>query len=743
MKNIAFTLFLFLVSTTNFAADLSSAQDELLEPDKAFAMSTRVVDANTLEASWKIAKGYYMYRGKFKFEVVSGDLSLKKLSLPAGIKKKDQFFGDIEIFKKQVVIALPITRTNANASAFTATLRITGQGCNDPVGVCYPPITKTVKFDLPAAPAKAAISSLKDLNSALAPDDDLQEFLEPDQAFQVSATNSDGKMLIDFKIAPGYYLYHDKIKFSLKDGGGAKIKKFDLPKGKIKNDPYFGKIATHTTSFQAQVFITGTAADAAMLKVEYQGCADKGICYPPATKNFPVTGGASAGPASATDKTAGNTVGSIDSTTYIQAILGAFVIGLLLTFTPCVLPMIPILSSIIVGQSGEQVSKFRGGMLAAIYVMGTSVTYTAAGIVAGRSGEQLQAYFQNVWAIGIFAGILALLALSMFGFYEIQMPSFLTSRLHKHSEKTKGGSVVGVFFMGTVAALIVGACVSPLLISALAVAIASKDPTLGGLIMFSMAMGMGVILIGLGFGAGYLLPKAGVWMDRVKHFFGVLLMGVAIYLLGILPEVPVLLLWAALLIITSVYFGATQPLPESATGWRYFWKGFGMILLLWGILALIGGFSGNRDIMRPINLSGATIMSGGATAGMSHEAAAGHIFEKVNTVAELETRLAEAKAQGKPVMLDYFATWCTDCVRMEKTTFADPRVRKIMTSRFVALQADVTDPNNADTKAIKKRYGVFGPPALLFFDAQGNEIKDMHFYGYKNADDFLAMIKDM
>lgn len=735
MKKIVLFLFLLVPQGYGFAADLSSAQDELLEPDKAFAMSTRVVDANTLEASWKIAKGYYMYQDKFKFEVVSGDLSLGKPVYPKGKKKNDKFFGDIIIYEKQVAIPLPVKRTNS--LAFTATLKITGQGCNDPVGVCYPPITKTVKFEVPAAPAKASISSLKDLNAALAPDDDLQEFLEPDQAFQVSATNSNGKMLIDFIVAPGYYLYHDKIKFSLKDGGGAKIKKFDLPKGKIKDDPYFGKIQTHDKSFQAQVFITGAAADAAMLQVEYQGCAEKGICYPPAKKNFPVTGGT----ASDSNASSGSTDSSSDNKTYIQAILGAFIIGLLLTFTPCVLPMIPILSSIIVGQSGEQVSKFKGGFLASIYVLGTSVTYTAAGIVAGRSGEQLQAYFQNVWAIGIFSGILALLALSMFGFYEIQMPSFITSRLHKHSEKTKGGSVVGVFFMGTISALIVGACVSPLLISALAVAIASKDPTLGGLIMFSMAMGMGVILIGLGFGAGYLLPKAGMWMDRVKHFFGVLLLGVAIYLLGVLPDVPVLLLWAALLIITSVYFGATQPIPETATGWRYFWKGFGIILLLWGVLALIGGFSGNRDIMRPINLSAINTMPAGSNnAGAVHAETEAHVFAKVKSMADLDARLAEAKAQGKPVMLDYFATWCTDCVRMEKTTFADPRVRKIMTSRFVALQADVTDPNDPESKAIKKRFGVFGPPALLFFDANGNEMKELNFYGYKNTEEFLELL---
>ncbi|MFV1993101.1 MAG: protein-disulfide reductase DsbD [Acidiferrobacterales bacterium] len=744
MKKIAFTLFLLFIGTISQAAEISSAADELLEPDKAFAMSTRVVDANTLEASWKIAKGYYMYRDKFKFKVVSGDLILDNPVSPKGIMKKDPTFGNTEIYKKKVVITLPLARTNSKA--FTATLRITGQGCNDPIGVCYPPIVKTVKFDLPAAATTKTISSLADLNEALAPDDEVPDFLEPDQAFKVTSLVKDnGKtIIVDFKIAKDYYLYHDKIKIKLKNAGSAKIEKINLPKGKIKDDPYFGKTEVHKKSFQAQVLISGAASDSTMLNVEYQGCAEQGICYAPARKDFPVKAGAGGMSSTTIDSSAvetGNKTAS--SNAYFLAILGAFITGLLLTFTPCVLPMIPILSGIIVGQGqgqgSKKTSKFRGGGLAAIYVLGTSVTYTVAGYIAGRSGEQLQAHFQNPWAIGVFSLILVLLAMSMFGFYQIQMPSFIQSKMQTHSQKLKGGSFIGVFLLGIISALIVGACVSPLIISALGVAIASQDPTLGGLIMFSMAMGMGVVLIGLGFGADYLLPKAGMWMDRVKHFFGVLLIGVAIYLLGILPGVPVLLLWAALLIITSVYFGATQPLSETATGWRYFWKGVGTILLIWGVLALIGGFGGNRDIMRPISLSGATLMSAGGVAGVPQ--AAGHVFEKVSTVAELEKHLNEAKAQGKPVILDYFATWCTDCLRMEKSTFADPRVRNIMASRFVAIQVDVTDPNDPESKAIKKRFQVFGPPAMLFFDAQGNEMKDLNFYGYKNADDFLAILE--
>jgi thiol:disulfide interchange protein DsbD len=285
--------------------------------------------------------------------------------------------------------------------------------------------------------------------------------------------------------------------------------------------------------------------------------------------------------------------------------------------------------------------------------------------------------------------------------------------------------------------------VSPLLISALAVAIASKDAVLGALIMFSMSMGMGAVLIALGFGAGFLVPKAGPWMDRVKYFFGVLLLGVAIYLLGVLPQVPVLFLWAALLIVTSIYLGALEPLPAEAGGWHKFFKGIGLLMLVWGVFAVLGGFSGNRDILRPIDLSGtAALMASGvpAEAMQNKPAVVERVFEQVRSEQELDAKLAAAKAANKPVVLDFFATWCTDCVRMEKTTFADAGVQKILSERFVALQVDVTDPNDPVTKAIKKRFGIFGPPAILFVDRSGAERKELNFYGYRATDDFIAVL---
>ena len=753
MKKFIFIIAL-LFSLPAHAALLPGAQDVLLEPDKAFALTTKVIDGNTLEARWDIARDYYLYRDKFKFDVVKGNATVLTPQMPKGKKKKDPLFGVVETYVKSVVIKLPLKRTSADAG--TLTLRITSQGCNDPVGVCYPPIIKKIDFALPAIAVAAAattrVDSISALKQLIQPGLG-QQFLHPDKAFGVALSSiSERNLNAHFRIADGYYLYRHKFDFKLRAADGSrldtvKLGKVKLPRGKKKKDPTFGTVQVYTRSIDLELPFKMSSGEslAAILDVTYQGCADKGICYPPATKNINLAfanGAVTVGTISDTGLVAPAPVTESDSISardYWLAILGAFGIGLLLTFTPCVLPMIPILSSIIVGKGGREITKMRGGVLAGIYVAGTAVTYAIAGAMAGATGEQLQAYFQNLWAIGIFSFILVLLALSMFGFYELQMPSFVQSRLQAHSQKLKGGSVVGVFLLGVISALIVGACVSPLLISVLAAAIQIGDPVLGALIMFSMALGMGVILVGIGFGAGFLLPKAGTWMDRVKHLFGVLILGVAIYLLGFLPQVPVLFLWSALLIVTSVYFGALEPVPAGTGGWRFFFKGMGLVLLVWGVFALIGAFSGNRDIMRPVSLS-ALVSSQPGTASSARPGETVHVFERIASLAELDAKLAAARSAGKSVMLDYFATWCTDCVRMEKSTFVDPEVVRILRERFVALQIDVTDPKNADARAVKKRYGVFGPPAILFFDANGVERKDLNFYGYKSPRNFIKVL---
>ena len=310
------------------------------------------------------------------------------------------------------------------------------------------------------------------------------------------------------------------------------------------------------------------------------------------------------------------------------------------------------------------------------------------------------------------------------------------------SQNMRGGTLLGTFVLGILSALIVGACVSPLIIGVLGVAIQKADPVLGGALMFSMAMGMGVVLIAIGIGAGFLLPKAGPWMNRVKQVFGVLLLAVAIYLLDALPQVPVLLLWATLLIVSAVYLGATQSLPHDAGNWRYLWKGIGTVLLLWGVLALLGGLMGERDIFNPLPRATHMVMGNGVPAASSNAAAENaELFQHYTSLAPIEAALAAARAAGKPAILDFYATWCKDCVRMEKGTLADARVRAALKG-YVLIQADVTE-TNAETNAIKQHYKVLGPPAMFLFAPNGEERTTLRFYGYRAVPEFLALLEKM
>ena len=478
------------------------------------------------------------------------------------------------------------------------------------------------------------------------------------------------------------------------------------------------------------------------LVAHFQGCAEQGICYPPAKKTLAITlpkiiSDAAASESSSLPASDEENSAREKEAVSTQALIGylgaAFGTGLLLSFTPCVLPLIPILLGTIVGQSGTARGRATG--LSVVYVLGTVATYAVIGAVAGATGEQLQAYFQNIWAIGAIAVVLSLMALSMFGLYEIQMPSALQSRLAAGSQGL-GGSIWMVFILGAASALIVGACVSPLLISVLSIAILNADPWIGAALMSSMALGMGVILIVAGAGATWLIPRGGAWMERVKQSFGVMLLGVAIYLLGAIPAVPVLLLWAALFIITGVYLGAGRSLSSNASGWTVFFKGLGTVLLIWGVLAMIGGFSGNRSIMAPISVSSLI----GTTATPSQTASVK--FEKVGSLQALDKAIAQAGNSGKKVMLDFYADWCTDCLRMETTTFQDPGVIAAL-GAYRVLKVDVTDPDDREGAAIKKRYGVFGPPAILFFDADGREYETQRRYGFVSADALVAVLNTL
>jgi thiol:disulfide interchange protein DsbD len=406
-----------------------------------------------------------------------------------------------------------------------------------------------------------------------------------------------------------------------------------------------------------------------------------------------------------------------------------FGFGLLLSLTPCVFPMIPILSGIIVGR-GHEVTQRHAFTLSAVYVLGMAVTYALAGVAAGLTGTLLSNALQNPWVLGAFAALFVVLALSMFGFYELQLPTALQSRLSSASNRLKGGTFWGVFTMGVLSALIVGPCVAAPLAGALLYINQSRDAVLGGSALFSMALGMGAPMIAVGMSAGALLPKAGAWMQTVKSFFGVVLLGLAVWIVSpVIPAVAHMLLWAALLIVSAIYLHAIDPLPHNASGFRKLWKGVGVIALLLGVALLVGALSGTRDILQP--LSGLRVASGGGGAASVEQPG----FVLVRSLAELEQHLGQAG--GRPVMLDFYADWCISCKEMERFTFTDPRVRSRM-DRMLLLKADVTASTPEDL-ALLKRFGLFGPPGTLFFNGAGEQLPN-RVIGFQDAERFAASL---
>jgi len=483
------------------------------------------------------------------------------------------------------------------------------------------------------------------------------------------------------------------------------------------------------------------------LLASYQGCSEKGICYPPVQKTLTLTlPTAATAPAEAAQQSVSAPVveaaapikavdaqGSSESSrigtlfkggSFWLIMVSFFGFGLLLALTPCVFPMIPILSGIIVGQ-GHALTKSRAFGLSLAYVLGMALTYAAVGVAAGMSGTLLSSALQNPWVLGGFALIFVALAFSMFGFYELQMPSFIQSRFTEASNRVGGGRTTGAFTMGALSAVIVGPCVAAPLAGALLYISQTHDMVLGGSALFSLALGMGAPLLLVGISAGALLPKAGGWMEAVKSFFGVLLLGMAIWLISpaISPAVH-MLLWAGLLIVSAIYLHAIDPLPHPVRGFAKFWKGVGVVALIIGVALLVGVLSGNRDMLQPL-------------AGLRTEAKAAGTdvlkFERVKSVAELESRLKQTK--GKIVMLDFFADWCVSCKEFERFTFGDAKVREKLRNT-VLLQVDVT-ANSEDDKALLKKFGLFGPPGIIFFDKSGKELSDTRVVGYEPPEKFI------
>jgi thiol:disulfide interchange protein DsbD len=559
------------------------------------------------------------------------------------------------------------------------------------------------------------------------------EPLPADRAFRLSAAaDSTGVLRFSWDIAEGYYLYRKKFKFSAKDAGvalGAPV----FPPAEKKIDPTFGETEIYRNRVEVVVPVDRGAVSPVAVDVTYQGCFDQGVCYPPMHRTVELqwpaggpagTAAAPAPPVSEQDRVAA----ALKSDSPAWTVLSFLGFGLLLAFTPCIFPMIPILSGIVVGR-GHAITTGRAFLLSLSYVLASALAYTVFGVLAGLFGSNLQAYLQQPWVIVSFSALFVLLALSMFGVYTLQMPSFVQSRLATASHRQQGGTLLGAAVMGALSALIVGPCVAAPLAGALIYIGQTGDAVLGGLALFALGIGMGLPLLAIGTSAGRLLPRAGSWMNAVKAAFGVGLLAIAVWLLArVLPSAATMLLWALLLIIPAIYLGALEAGPHS--GWRKLWKGVGIAMLAYGILLLIGVASDSTDPLQPLR---------GVYGTAAKAAPQSLVFRKVRTVDELQQAAAAAHEEGRWVMVDFYADWCVSCQEMERYTFTDPQVRDAL-SRAVLLQADVTE-NSADDQALLRNFGLVGPPATLFFGPDRAERKAFRVVGYMPADRFFRHVE--
>lgn len=567
-----------------------------------------------------------------------------------------------------------------------------------------------------------------------------EELLDPEQAYRLEVRAIDKSVLeARWRIADGYYLYRSKFGFASKPEAlkaGVAI----FPPGKIKDDEFFGKVEIYRSELAIRVPLPAGMPEKFALAVTSQGCSDLGVCFPPQTQQVEVdltaTPAAQAGaPTLAATAMPETDVGS--SVSQVESLLGGgsmllilisfFGFGVALSLTPCVFPMVPILSGIIVNH-GEKITRARAAVLSAAYVLGMAVTYAAVGVVAGLSGTLLSSALQNAWVLGIFAAMFVVLSLSMFGFYELQLPKGLQDRFSS-SANARHGSMWAIALMGALSALIVGPCVAAPLAGALLYIAKTSDAILGGVALFTMALGMGMPLMLVGIFSRSLLPKAGSWMTVVTRGFGVALLATALWIVSpVLPGWAFMLGVALLLIIPAIYLHALDPLPVQVSGWKRLWKGVGVSMLVVGCGILVGLLSGARDPLQPL-------------AGFRSAAAAtaeATRFERIATVQQLEERLKTAKS---PVMLDFYADWCVSCKEMEKFTFAAPEVRASLAG-MTLLQADVTANSDAD-KALLKRFRLFGPPAIVLFDSNGKELADKQVVGFMPPDKFAGVLKNL
>jgi thiol:disulfide interchange protein DsbD len=724
----------------------AAAQDKPPPPEEVFRYV--IFDAgDALEIDWAVEDGAYMYRDAFAFASGDSSLTLGTAALPEGEVHEDEFLGKQVVYRDSFFVRIPYSVQGQKPDLLPLTIE--SRGCLDS-GFCYLPQTwmETVRLEPAGGDAAltgkpAAATGFGALNGQGA-----TEFPPPEEVFFPDLYAVDGNTIeVGFRILPGYYLYKDKIAVRVLNEN-IRAGSLELPKGKMKTDEFFGEQEVYYDEVVGRLSLARGSVDALDLDVEltYQGCADAGLCYLPQTTRLSVAlpaadtvtdlAGMPADRAGAASDALpvseqGRLEQVIASGDFWLIVATFFGMGLLLSLTPCVLPMVPILSGIIAG-AGANVSPARGFGLAFSYVMGMALVYTSLGIAAAMAGAQLQAFFNQPWVLALFAGVFILLALGMFGLYDLQMPNALQSRLASVSGRQRSGTVVGAFVMGALSSLIVTACVAPALIAALSWMAKTGDVLTGGTALFAMSLGMGAPLLAVGAAQGKFLPKAGPWMVAIKGAFGFMFIGLAIYMLSrVLPGVVSLLLWAGLAVLGGVFMGGMTTLAPDAGITRKLGKGFGLLAIFYGLVLFFGALAGGTNPLKPL---ASVNLGGGIDAGEQHLG-----FKRIKTVADLDRELAAAAASGRSAMLDFYADWCVTCIEMEEYTFIRPEVQAAL-ANTVTLQADVTK-NDAEDRALLKRFGVFGPPWIIFFDEHGKERDGYDVVGFMSAEEFAAHVR--
>ena len=719
------------------------AEDDILPARDAYRYTVSFADGQ-LVVRYDIAPGYYLYRDRLSFVSNTPGVTLGAPAFPVGEDHEDDYFGRQVIYRGPITIAVPLSY-DGGPREIDVELRL--QGCAD-AGLCYPPQRWPARVALPAAaaagpagPAQAADAKGGFNLRRLLGREALQEgdLLPADEAFRLSASSDrSDRVTLRWQIADGYYLYRDKVQVTAPDGG-VQPGRPSIPGGETKHDEYFGDQVVFFGEMVAEVPVAAArGARTANLQVVYQGCAEAGLCYPPIRKSVEVALGAAA-PADAAPAATGKRseqdrfADMIRDGSLATVVFWFFVAGLGLALTPCVLPMVPILSGIIVGAGRDRpVSRGRALALSLSYVLGMALTYAIAGAAFALAGKQAQAFFQQPWIIVLFAGLFVLLALGMFGVFNLQVPAAFQSRIAELSNRQQQGTLLGTAVMGALSSLIVTACVAPPLVGALVVIGQSGDVVRGGLALFALALGMGAPLVAVGASAGQLLPKAGPWMDGIKAAFGVMMLGVAVWMLSrILPGPVTLALWAALAFVSGwcLLTMGDRDLRRGPVAVR---RGFGVLALLYGAAMMAGALGGHSDPLRPLAGFGAPAAATSAGHGLD--------FKRIKTVEDFDRELAAASAAGRPLMLDFYADWCVSCKEMEDQTFTVASVQQAL-APAVLLQADVTANDDAD-QALLARFGILGPPTIVFYGTDGTERRDYRVVGFMPAEQFAPHVSE-